>query len=109
MRRTPLLAAVCIVLLVSLSGCALGPAPLQGLWYSDICYPSLYDGAAEKGPGPKTGTATAESVLSLIALGDASVDAACRDGGISAIHTVDHHYWSILGIFSRFSTTVTGE
>ncbi len=92
-----------------LVGCALGPAPLQGIIYSDIKYPSYYDGADTLGPGAKIGKAEAMSVMMLVSLGDASVDAACKNGGVQKIHTVDHHYWSILGILNRWTTIVTGS
>ncbi len=94
---------------VVLGGCAIVGSPLPGLLYTDVKYPSYYDGAAEKGPGTKAGQAQAMSILGLIATGDASIDAACRNGGIGNIQTVDTHAMSVLGLFATYTTKVTGE
>lgn len=92
-----------------LGGCAVVGSPVPGLWYTDVKYPSYYDGAAEKGPGSKVGSSKATSILGLIATGDASVEAACRNGGIANVHTVDIEAMSLLGLFATFTTRVTGE
>jgi hypothetical protein len=82
---------------------------MPGFLYTDLKYPSYYDGAAEKGPGSKSGTSQAVCYLGLVATGDASIDAACRNGGIATIHSVDTHGTSVLGLFATYTTTVTGE
>jgi hypothetical protein len=107
MKKLALVAAVAGLLLAS--GCAVTPSPVVGILFTDVKYPSYYDGASEMGPGSKTGMATAEGILALVATGDASVEAACKNGGISKIRTVDQHAWSILGIYTKFTTRVTGE
>jgi hypothetical protein len=96
-----------LVACLFLVGCATNT--LQGFIYHDVKFPSYYQGAAEKGPGSKTGTAMVVNYLGWIAMGDASVQAACTNGGISTIHTVDHDSWNVLGIYSKFTTRVTGE
>lgn len=104
--------AFCLVLAVALplGGCAIGPmTPLNAMLYTDVTYPSAYQGASTEGPGPKKGTSQATNVLGLIATGDASVAAACSHGGITKIHTVDHHGTNVLGLWATFSTIVTGE
>ena len=93
-----------------LTGCgSLAPAPMYGWAYTDIKYPSYYDGADNKGPGSKTGTSSAVGILGVVAVGDASVAAAARDGGITTINTVDNKGTSILGIYAKYETIVTGE
>jgi predicted nucleic acid-binding protein len=42
-------------------------------------------------------------------MGDASVAAACKNGGITKIQTVDEHGTTILGIYSTWTTIVTGQ
>ena len=57
----------------------------------------------------KTGAASCSSILGVIALGDASQQAAMKNGGITKIHHVDFNSFSILGIYAKFTTTVYGE
>lgn len=57
----------------------------------------------------KTGAATATSILGIVATGDASIEAAAKNGGITRIHHVDHHSKNILGFYSEFTTIVYGE
>lgn len=57
----------------------------------------------------KTGAATATSILGIVATGDASIEAAARNGGITKIHHVDHHTKNIIGFYSEFTTVVYGE
>jgi hypothetical protein len=101
-------AASCFGLL-GLSGCALTPAPLPGLFYTDMKFPSYYSGVNPAGAGPKRGTAQSTSVLGLIATGDSSIETAAKNGGIRKIYSADTHSTSILGLFSTYTTIVTGE
>ncbi|HSP97586.1 MAG TPA: TRL-like family protein [Candidatus Dormibacteraeota bacterium] len=80
--------------------------PLPGVIYSNYKFPSI---ASQAGPGRKIGMAQAESYLALVAVGDASVEAACKQSGITKINTVDTKAWTILGIYSTWTTIVTGE
>ena len=91
------------------SGCAMGPTTVTGFIYSDLKYPSYYDGASENGPGSKVGTAESKSYLGFVALGDSSIMAACQTANIKKIHTVDHHYFNVLGFYCKWTTIVTGE
>jgi hypothetical protein len=92
-----------------LGGCAMAPSPMYGFFYTDVKYPSYYDGADTLGPGAKTGMATAQNILGLVAVGDASAQAACKAGGITKVHTVDHQAWSILFFYAKYTTIVTGS
>ena len=89
------------------AGCVQGRAPITGPLYSDIS-----DGLiANPGPipaSPKVGEAMAQSIVG-IATGDASINAAVKQGGITKIHYVDYHTWSILGVFGKTTTKVYGE
>jgi hypothetical protein len=63
----------------------------------------------ETEPGSKTGRASASSILGLVATGDASARAAARDGNITKIRHADYHYMSVLGLYTQFTTIVTGD
>ena len=103
MRKTLVLTSSLVA--AALTGCS----PLVGSVYTDVKFPSYYQGAAEKGMGSKSGSGTVINILGVYAAGDASVQNAANTGGIKTIHTVDHHYWSILGVYQKWTTTVTGE
>lgn len=90
-----------------LAGCAAyAVSPVTGFLYTDV-----------RGPGsptsnvnsPKVGEAKAESFLGLIAIGDASIEAAMKDGGITKIHHVDYESKNILGVYATFTVIVYGE
>lgn len=93
-------------LIAFISGCAAAVQPVTGFVFSDVKGPVAAT-SAEK--ATKVGTAECQSILGWIATGDASIDAAMRNGGITKIHHVDHHSWSILGILAKFTVTVYGE
>lgn len=62
-----------------------------------------------KGEGTgKVGRACASTFFALFAAGDASIEAAKRNGGIREVTTVDHHSTNVIG-FGRFCTIVTGS
>lgn len=56
-----------------------------------------------------TGKACAQSWLTLFAFGDASVEAAKTNGGITQVAVVDHSATNFLGIFGEFCTIVKGS
>ncbi len=95
-----LLAAVCAGLL----GCAT-PVPM-GMAYTDLKLPVL---ATDNGPAAKTGTATCNSYFGLVAIGDASIDAAKKNGGLTKVTHVDWQANNILGIIGTYTVTVYGE
>jgi len=57
----------------------------------------------------KVGTATSLSYLGMIATGDCSIEAACKDGGITKISHVDRKVKNILGFAGEYTTIVYGE
>jgi len=57
----------------------------------------------------KTGEACANSILGLIATGDASIEAAKKEGGITKVATVDHSTTNVLYFYGQYCTIVTGE
>ena len=59
--------------------------------------------------GSKKGEATATSVLGWFAFGDASVQKAAKDGGITKISHIDQKSTSVLGLFAKYTITVYGD
>lgn len=90
---------------VFMSGCMPVYSPAIGVLYTDL------KGPLDAGDtvGAKEGTACVETILGLIARGDASIKAAAADGGIRKIASVDHSTENILGILGRFCTIVRGS
>ncbi len=85
-------------------GCVQSPTG-PGLLYMDVHGPL----------GPAGGTSTARKgeacagvFLALFAWGDASIEAAKRNGGITEVTTVDHHSTNVIG-FGKFCTIVYGS
>jgi hypothetical protein len=103
--RTFLATAVATVGLALFSGCMPVASPAIGVLFTDVYGPL---DAGER-VGTKEGTACAQSILGLIAIDDASIKEAARNGGITKIDSVDHHSTNILGIIGKFCTIVRGS
>lgn len=105
--KKALLLATAIASAAALSGCAaVTSAPVTGVLYSDVTYPV---NATSNDQGPKTGEASASSILGIFATGDASIAAAARNGGITKVKTVDVNATSFLGFYAKYTVIVTGE
>ena len=76
-----------------------------GAVYADVADPVAVSGNA----GSRVGEATSTSYLGVVALGDSSVDAAKRAGGISTVSSVDVKRKNILGIITSYTTVVHGN
>jgi hypothetical protein len=109
MNRPILLAALLAVACAPLAGCLRAPVmPPAGLVVT--AYSAPLDYAQERSPvSTKQGEASTFAVLGLLALGDASIQTAARQGGLTEIHGADYRYFSILGIYQRYTTVVHGE
>jgi len=99
-----------IVVLAALAGLFAGACATylpMGVIYTKVEAPV----AAGDGPVKytKVGKAEAQSVLGLIATGDASIQTAARNADIRTIKYVDYHVENILGIIGRYTTTVYGN
>jgi hypothetical protein len=88
-----------------LVGCMGVASPAIGVLYADVKGPITANGTI----GAKSGKACAQSILTLIAQGDASIEAAAANGGIKSVTTVDHHTTNLLGIIGTFCTVVRGN
>ncbi len=80
-------------------------APVTGVLYTEAWGPVQ----AGSSVGTKEGQSCAQSVLGLVATGDASIKAAARAGGITRIASVDHYTRNILGVLGEFCTIVRGN
>ena len=84
------------------AGCQIVPSPVNGIWFTDVKYPGYYDGASERGPGSKSGSAECQTILGLIATGDASIAAAAsnaeRPTGPVRAAMVSPNFFSTLGV-----------
>ncbi len=97
---------VAALLMVSTTGCMGVATPATGALYTGV----KWDGGVKGATGPKRGEACATEFLGLIATGDASVDAAARDGNISDISGTDHDTTMILfGLYGKYCTIAYGS
>lgn len=104
MKKIILSVVAALVIAPFLVGCAtIYPV---GTIYSEVKLPAQ---ATSADKSVKSGTSECMSVLSLVAVGDASIEKAIQNGGIRKIHHVDWDAKSILGIVGYYKTTVYGE
>ncbi len=92
-----------------LSGCAsLQPV---GVIYSggDFYNGATVVSANERITHSKTGKSCAMSVLSLVAVGDNSVESAKKDGMITRVSSIDYRVDNVLGVYGTYCTIVKGE
>ncbi len=111
MKKRLALALMLGVSIFLLSGCLVAPVvPPYGQIFTDYKAPLDYDQQASKsGADLKEGKAETMSVLGLVALGDASINTAAQNGGITVVHGADYEYFNVLGVYQRFTTVVRGE
>ena len=99
------LCAVMILAGFVFAGCA-SYQPL-GVVYTAV------DAGVAAGNGPvgysKVGKAEAQSVLGLVATGDASIQTAVKNGNIKTIKYVDYHVENILGVIGKYTVIVYGD
>ncbi len=83
-----------------------------GSLYTGVQSPHVTNRQETAGPGKsgdKAGEACATGILGLVAFGDASLDAAKKAGGVTEVHSVEHHGTNILGIYVQGCTEVHGK
>jgi len=94
------------------AGCGWYNAPVEppiALIFTEVAAPMDYNVNATP-VGSKRGEASSSQILGMVATGDASIQTAARNGGITTIHSVDYKYVSyVLGVYSKFTTVVIGE
>ncbi|GMT38478.1 TRL family protein [Helicobacter bizzozeronii] len=96
-------ASVCVCVGILISGCA-SPLPV-GAFFTGVKLPVSGNGD----PGSKTGEASCNSILGIVAWGDCSVEAAAKAGDIKTIKSVDRKVTNIVGVYGHYTTIVRGD
>jgi len=100
MKKLLLIAAIATFF----AGCAVGPLP--GVIYTGADYGL---DATANAVGSKVGTGQATAILGIVATGDASINTAARQAGISRISHVDYKVTNIIGVYQTYEIYVYGE
>jgi hypothetical protein len=97
--------------LVGLSGCMIVDAPIKGVLGTEVFWGDIATGksGSSNPDASKEGKACAESILGLLARGDASVRAAKENGNITEVTSVDHSARNLLNIVGEWCTIVKGR
>jgi len=110
MKKALLLGIIPIVCLTMLTGC-MPEFYTVGTLYTSVKTPSA--AVAYHGPtanqSAKVSKVTATNILGLIATGDASLEAAMKQVGMTKVHHIDQEVTSILGLWSTYTIYVYGE
>ena len=77
-----------------------------GILYTELKLPEM---ATSNAAGTKVGTAECASYLGMIATGDASIETAMKNGGITKITQVDWEVNNILGFVGKYKVIVHGD
>lgn len=104
MKKFALLLA--LVSSLALTGCTAAMTPVFGGLFTQTKGP--VSGVDNDVSMDKKGVAEAQGIV-LVGIGDASIEAAMRNGGITKIHHIDHESMSVLGVYSVYRTIVYGE
>ena len=110
MKFSKIMTSVTIAATVLMTtGCLRAPfQPPIGTAYSDLKAPLGVEISDTK-VGPKTGKAKTTSILGLFATGDASIQAAAKNGGLKKVYHADYQYYNLLGIIQETTVIVNGE
>jgi hypothetical protein len=105
MKKSVALVGILVIFIGLFTGCATS-YPI-GQLYTELKLPVAV--TTNGSNSPKIGVAECESYFGLIATGDASIETAKRNGGITKVHHVDWEVENILGIIGKYKVTVYGE
>ncbi len=103
MKKSLILLAAAAVAAM-LSGCA-STVP-QGVIYTDVKVPVS---ATANETGLKVGKSYCKSYVGMVTIGDASIEAAKKNGGITKVVSVDWKAKSILGLIGEYECIVKGQ
>jgi TRL (tRNA-associated locus)-like protein len=109
MRMIGLLLAMSLV--VGIEGCMIVEAPIRGVVGTEVTWgDTAMEEASSSAPGQeKQGKACAESILGLMAHGNAGVRAAKLNGGITKVTNIEHSARNFFGIVGEWCTIVRGH
>jgi len=105
----PLVTLGVFSLVVGLSGCMIVDSPIKGMMGTEVIWGDIATGETADSRSLKEGKACAESILGLLARGDASVRAAKQNGNIKEVISVDHSARNFLNIVGEWCTIVRGH
>ncbi len=105
----PLVTLGAFSLVVGLSGCMIVDSPIKGMMGTEVIWGDIATGETAGSGTLKEGKACAESILGLLARGDASVRAAKQNGNIKEVISVDHSARNLLNIVGEWCTIVRGH
>jgi len=91
---------------IGISGCMIVDSPVMGVLGSRVLWGEYAQGDDE--PNQKEGKACVDTILGLIARGDASVRAAKQNGGITEVSVIDHSARNFMNIVGEYCTIVRG-
>lgn len=100
-----LIGLLLLVACLPLVGCMSVASPGIGVLFTDV----KWNGDAQGPLGTKEGKACLQTILGLIAQGDASIEAAAKAGGVKSVSSVDHSTKNMLGIIGEYCTIVRGS
>jgi hypothetical protein len=111
MKKKLTILLVSLLAITMFSGCAMVMTPVgMGSIYTDVKAPQVAASVNYDATGfAKVGSATASNILGWIVMGDAGIQAAMKNGGITKVHHVDYKASSILGIYATYTLYVYGE
>lgn len=95
-----------MISVMAVTGCMIVDAPVMGVLGSRVRWGEFAQG--DDKPGQKEGKACMDTILGLVARGDASVRAAKIAGGITDVSVVDHSARNFLNIVGEYCTVVRG-
>lgn len=96
-----------VLLAVALGGCANAMSPVTGTMYSNVKAPLTATTSPKE--VQRVGRASVRSILGIFASGDASIQTAARNGGITEIHHVDYESQNFFGVLAEFTVVVYGN
>jgi hypothetical protein len=88
-----------------LTSCA-STGPTGGLIYHDIKYGI---DATTNVEATKKGQACQTSILGMVGFGDASIETAKKENGITKVATIDANSTSVLWFYNKYCTVITGH
>ncbi|MEM7260504.1 MAG: TRL domain-containing protein [Planctomycetota bacterium] len=100
-----------------LAGCSISRVPFHpapGFVFTNVDAPLTLDLRGQS-RGTKMGTSSAYFVgfpllpVLSVGIGDASLEAAMAEGGLTRVHYADYHQFQILGVFGNFEIRAYGE
>jgi hypothetical protein len=92
-----------------LTGCYYSPVvPPIGVVFSDVKAPMDTE-LDSTDMGTKSGEAETCSILGLVSWGDASIEEAAKNGGLQTVKHADYEFFTVLGVYSTYTTVVYGD